>query len=131
MANSQSAKRKLQGAKTPVTVINAIGDSALVQYIDDGVLQRKFVPTTEVLQGVVSDQVLLQGIPYGYPWEEISTEFNVQMFANELHKADVWTVDDALKYPHKVSAALRATLSENLKAVLELAMSEKKGVRNG
>ena len=120
--------KKIQGAKTPVTILRQKDNSTLVQYVDDGVLTRKFVPTAKVSDNLVPDEVLEQGISYGYPWEEIELKFDVQKFANELRNIDVWTVEDALKNPQKLWSALRAAMADNLSTILVTAMNEKKGV---
>ncbi len=109
-----------------VTAISKKGASTLVQYVADGAVYRKYIPTKSIVENSVDEEVLEQGIPYGYPWSEISTTFDALRFENELHNVDMWTTADALKYPQKVWAALRATLSENIKEILTIASSEKK-----
>ena len=121
--------KKIQGSKIFVTTIRTKGNSALVQYVDDGVLTRKYVPAAKVSDGLVSDDVLEQGIQYGYPWGEISLVFNMQKFTNELRNADVWTVDDMLRTPQKLHSALNAAFADNIRNILEFAKQEKKGVK--
>lgn len=109
-----------------VTTISRKGVSTLVQYVDDGAVNRKYVPSKSIVENSVDTEVLRQGIPYGYPWREINIVFDTQRFENELHNVDIWTTVDALKFPQKVWSALRATLSENIKEILTIASSEKK-----
>ena len=120
--------KKIQGATTLVTVVSAKGASTLVEYIDtdDGVLHRKYVPTAKLQNNFVGDDVLAQGIPYGYPWEEIVIHFNMQRFAVEMHNAELWTVEDVLKSPKQLTGVLRKIFEENFKSVLETALREKK-----
>lgn len=89
------------------------------------------MPSPSVNNGYVMENVIDQGIPYGYPWEDLSMTFDAEKLANELHQAGVWTAEDALKFPQKVSAALNATYADNIKQVLEIAQAEKKGVPHG
>lgn len=104
-----------------VTVVNQKGSSALVEYVCDGLLNRVYIPTTEISEGRVLKSVLAQGIPYGFPWEELDLKFDVNKFADELHQVGIWTQEDALRSPKKVSAALHATLAVNLSEVLNIA----------
>jgi len=120
--------KKIQGTSTLVTILSSKGASALVEYMDNGVLQRKYVPTDKVLNQFVDDQVLARGIPYGFPWEEIVINFNMQQFALEMHNADLWTVEDVLKNPKKVTGVLRKIFEDSFRTVLETALREKKRI---
>jgi hypothetical protein len=120
------------GAKTPVTIIRTKESSTLVQYVEDGVLSRKYVPTVEVVDSMVADEILARGIPYGYTWEDVELKFDMLKFVNELHNSDAWTIDDVLKSPQKLWSALRAALADSLSNILDVARKEKKGVvKNG
>jgi hypothetical protein len=118
--------KKIQGALTLVTVLSSKGASTLVEYLDNGILQRKYVPTEKVSNQFVDDQVLAQGIPYGFPWDEIVINFDMQHFATEMHNADLWTVEDVLKSPKKVTGVLRKIFEDSFRTVLETAVREKK-----
>lgn len=119
--------KKIQGALTLVTVLSSKGESTLVEYFDtDGVLQRRYVPTKKVLDQFVSDDVLERGIPYGYPWEEILINFDMSKFAREMHNAELWTVEDVLRAPKKLTGVLRKVFEESFKTILETALREKK-----
>jgi hypothetical protein len=123
--------KKIYGDKTPVTLIAQKGDSALVEYIESGVPIRKYVPTREVNNNRVADEVLSAGIPYGFPWAEISVKFDPQKFENEMHQVGLWTTEDLLKSPQKVWSALRATFADNVSEILDIAKSEKGVKRHG
>jgi hypothetical protein len=118
--------KKIQGASTLVTVLSTKGASTLVEYLKDGVVHRKYVPTTKVSNQFVADEVLARGIPYGFPWEEIEISFDMRQFAIEMHNVDLWTVEDVLKAPKKVTGVLRKIFEQSFKAVLEAAVQEKK-----
>jgi hypothetical protein len=118
--------KKIQGTSTLVTILSSKGASTLVEYMLDGVLQRKYVPTEKVLNQFVPDEVLARGIQYGFPWEEIVINFDMQQFATEMHNAELWTVEDVLKSPKKLTGVLRKIFEDSFKAVLETAVREKK-----
>lgn len=118
--------KKIQGTATLVVVRTIKGSSALVEYLVDGVLFRKYVPANKIENQFVADSVLASGIPYGFPWEEISIDFDMQQFAIEMHNADLWTVEDVLRSPKKLTGVLRKIFENSFRTVLETAMQEKK-----
>ena len=118
--------KKIQGNSTLVTIISAKGQSALVEHLADGILKRVYVPADKVLNQFVDDKVLAQGIPYGFPWDEIEIRFDMQQFAIEMHNAELWTVEDVLKSPNKLTGVLRKIFEPSFKVTLETALREKK-----
>jgi len=118
--------KKIQGASTLVTILSSQGASTLVEYMADGVLQRKYVPTSKVVDQFVDDKVLAQGIPYGFPWDEVVIHFDMQQFAVEMHNANLWTVEDVLKSPKALTGVLRKIFEDSFRTVLETAVREKK-----
>ena len=115
--------------RTRVKVIQQKGESLLVEFAHDGNTERKYIPAATLGEGLVLDDVLEMGIPYGFPWDEIKLEFDRVKFAKQLHDVGIWTPAEALKYPQKLSAALYATLADNLSQVLNIAYLENKGVK--
>lgn len=123
-------RNKNGDGKTPVTIVHESGDSRLVEYIDaNRILHRVYVPASKVIDGLVIDEVLNHGIPYGYPWGEVDLSFDGEKFEDLLHQNGIWTLDDVLKNPQKVSEAIHATMADKLSKILEIAKLEKKGVR--
>jgi len=119
--------KKIQGDTTLVTVLSSKGESTLVEYLNTaGVLQRRYVPTKKVLEQFVADDVLERGIPYGFPWEEIKIEFDMQQFAIEMHNAELWTVEEVLHEQKKLTGVFRKIFETSFRAVLETALREKK-----
>jgi hypothetical protein len=118
----------IQGNRTLVTIISKKDNSTLIQYVDDGVLTRKYVPTAKVDKNFVDNDVLEQGIPCGFPWREMALKFDGMKFENEMHNVGLWTAQDVLKSPQKLWSALQATLADNLSTILELAKEDSKGV---
>lgn len=117
---------KPQVATTHVTVIATKGASTLVEYLQGDLLQRKYVPASLVANRFVANDVLERGIPYGYPWDEIDLQFDGRQFAVEMINAGLWTVEDVLKEPKKLTGVLRRLFETQIKAVLEAALQEKK-----
>ena len=116
---------------TPIRIIAAKGNSTLVEYVIDGLLARRYVPTAQINGNIAPAEILERGIPYGYPWEEMQLKFDSARFADEMRKAALWTPQDVLKNPQAVWSALRATFTVNFTTVLEQARIEsKKGVKN-
>lgn len=122
-------KVKANDILVPVKIIKDAGKSVLVEYVDDGQLMRKTVPAHMIRNNQVYTEVLSQGIPFGYPWEEIEIEFNAQKFANELHNLNIWNVEDLLNNPRSVLSALNAGFAGNIAKILDIAKIEKKESR--
>ena len=117
-------------SRTNVTVVSKKGETALVQYMLDGVLNRKYIPVKELGNGYVLDTVLDKGIPYGHPWDEINLTFDSNRFAHEMRQVGLWTVEDAMKSPQKLWSALNATLSDNVSNILKTAKLEIRSKHN-
>jgi hypothetical protein len=113
-----------------VNVISRNGNSALIECSLDGVLSRKFIPVSELEGDIVSETVCKQGIPYGYPWQEIDIQFDGDKFAEEMHNVGLWTANDIMKSPQKLWSALHATLADNLSEIIEKAKQEQKRSTN-
>lgn len=119
--------KKIQGDTTLVTVLSSKGESTLVEYLNTaGVLQRRYVPTKKVQEQFVADDVLERGIPYGFPWEEIEIKFDMQQFAIEMHNAELWTVENVLRDPKRLTGVLHKIFETSFRAVLETAIREQK-----
>ena len=88
-------KPKLKRTKRiPVRVIHTEGESALVEWNDDG-LHRAFVPVEEVSEGQCSANVLKAGVPYGVDWEKyIQINVTVAEISHALHRAGFWIPKD-------------------------------------
>lgn len=117
-------------AKKVVKVLLQKGKSSLVEYTSEDLPERKYVPSSAVVNGTVACSVLDMGIPYGYPWREVQMQFDAVRFENEMHNAGVWTVQDALKHPQQVFNALHAMMSDTLAEVLNTASIEVKRSKN-
>lgn len=111
---------------TFVSVISSKGKSSLVEYVEAGIAYRVYVPAHQVKERLVSNEILASGIPYGHPWDEIKIDFDMKQFLSEMHNANLWTVEDVLRSPAKVTGVLRKVFEPSLKAILETAKQAKR-----
>ena len=122
-------KKKENTTRLPVTVISTKGETALIQYLQDGQVTRKYIPVKELGDGHVLETVLARGIPYGYPWEDLEMKFDSVKLAHELHQRDIWTPNDALTFPQKLLSALNAVYADNISQILNIALKEKRSIK--
>jgi len=101
--------------------------ATLIEYVEDGVPYRVSVQSSSIVtkekDSYVPRHLLDQGLPYGVPW---SLKLNINMITPEsleieLHKAGIWTAEDALKNPSTVQSALLSALRINLGDLLRIA----------
>lgn len=118
--------KKIQGNKTLVTIVTMKDHSLLVEYFENDILTRKYVPVSKLEGNYIADDVLASGIQYGYPWEEMDIVFDMKLFAVEMHNAELWTVDDLLKTPNKLTGVLRKLFERQFKEILKTAENDKK-----
>ena len=79
----------------PVRIVGEKGESALVEWVQDGSYKRAYVPAKSVKEGAVSPITLGKGIPYGLPWEDfIEITATPESVANELRRRGVWYLED-------------------------------------
>lgn len=101
-----------------VKVISRRGQSALVEYLEDGKLRRVTIPARDVIDDQVSQYKLRLGIPYGLPWETIC---NHPALPDLLRQRGIYTYND-LKAKHQ--EALNAVLTaygQDLQTIMKLA----------
>lgn len=126
MKTAKNTAQEENISRTKVTVLHREGESVLVEYSQNGAVDRRYIPAIELGDKYVLDSVLNQGIQYGYPWDEIELKFDNQKFAAEMRNVGIWTVEDALQNPQRLWSALNATLADNLSIILKTASSEKR-----
>ncbi|KKN01937.1 hypothetical protein LCGC14_1122720 [marine sediment metagenome] len=111
--------------KILVRVIMHKNNAYLVQYVtDENIINRVIVPMSDLemkdnKQGYVTEEALEMGIPHGIPWEIHLNDLNIssEEFAIALHKAGIWTYEDAINDPQGRTNALRSTLTPVLREV--------------
>ena len=118
--------QNIQGNKTQVKVIFRKGSSALVEFIDGELPIRKFVPVNKVVKDFVDNEVLEQGIPYGYPWSEIKLTITGDKFEKEMRNVGLWTAEDVAREPRKLWSALNALLAEDVTNIINVSKKQTK-----
>ena len=115
-------KKKRKAAKIAVTVIKASDKSSLVEFIKDGNIQRVYIPSHMIDDGMVEDETLEIGIPYGIPWETLLTpSATPASLAKALRSAGIWTLEDVQRKPSEVSGALQTAYGIDRAMLLEVA----------
>jgi len=109
-----------------IKVISQRGQSALVEYIKDGVLKRVTIPTKDIVDGQISNYKLKLGIPYGIEWSKyIRLDATPQDLEQNLRRAGIWTKEDALQNAQRVLGAIQATYQVDLGAIMRIAKEAK------
>ena len=104
----------------PVRVVRVTGESALVEWLEDGRLKRCVLPVG--LAGAEIDaETLGLGAPYGLPWEEIITlQATPETLADNLRRAGIWTLED-MRDSKKVFGVIQATYGVDLGTLIQAA----------
>ena len=113
----EKAPKKAKKAKlVDVQVIRTEKETALVEWADrEGMLQRAYVPTTEVTSDQVSSDTLDAGISYGVAFEDIwKPSVTATQVAQELRRRGIWTREDVFEQPNAVIVALQAAYGLDL-----------------
>lgn len=116
-------KRKVK--QISVRIVKATQENTIVEFMLGGLLQRATIPTVEVHNEKVSDDVLLAGIPYGTPWEFLDLKTTSIQLANALRMAGIWSYENAVSKPNVVISALQAAYGVDLAALLKFARENK------
>lgn len=121
----EDVKPKKKPKMIPIVILKSQPDSALVEFTHDGLLQRAYIPTAEIVDGKASEAVLDAGIPYGIDWESISFKSSNKDLANALRKKGIWTCEDAQRNTNVIVSALQAVYGVDLAALLKYAREQK------
>ena len=94
------------------------GKSKVVEYKEGGEIKRCVLPLD------VEDIRL--GAPYGLPFQMLLLKANVdermaQKIERELHKRNIWTVEDLQSNPNAALSAIQAAYSLDVQKLLNLA----------
>jgi mannose/fructose/N-acetylgalactosamine-specific phosphotransferase system component IIB len=109
-----------------VKVIQRRGQMALVEWVDQAMLKRGFVPVDEVRNDIVKKTVLNRAAPYGVPWEEIvKLDATPEMLAQNLRQRGIWTVEDLYAQPDAAQGALLKTYGVDYHTLLKLSQEVK------
>ena len=106
--------------------------ATLIEYMEDGVPYRISVQSSSIISkegsSYVPRELLDQGLPYGVPWSQkiVLSEITPESLEIELHKAGIWTAEDALKNSSTVQSALLSALRITLSDILKIAKENQK-----
>jgi hypothetical protein len=122
MDKSEEEEKKKKSYQA-IRVVSSRGKSAVVEWVYRKRAYRKIVPLEEIKGGKIDEEVLDKCPAYGVPWSEEIDPPSVTSNDIEiaLHKAGVWTAEDAMKKPNAVIGAINAAYKTNLVAVLQAA----------
>lgn len=94
-----------------VRVIYSKGDTSMVEWIDkNNFIHRAFIPSKEVSNSTVDEDVLDAGVPYGVMWEDClpTIEVKPDVIANALRTAGIWTSHDLWSNPQQAIGAIQS-----------------------
>jgi hypothetical protein len=92
-----------------IKVLLQVGGNSLVEWTDGDVVNRVYIPSSEVVNNSTSIDTLNSGVQYGLDFESLKIpSITSEMLAHEMRRRGLWTVDDVMKYPNKVIAALQS-----------------------
>jgi len=116
-------KKKEKPKPITVKVVGIKGESALVEWIDEGKYKRAFVPKGKIKDSAVDPAVLAKGIVYGLSWEDfVEIETSPEKIANELRRHGIWRLEDM-----NMQVLQKASIAINLGDFLNKAQKETKG----
>lgn len=103
-------------------VIRTENENSLVEFEEDGLLQRVWIPSKELNKNAkASKEVLAKGMPYGVPFEHlIKIELTAEALATHLRRAGIWTKHDAQTKPQLVVSALQRAYGVELSKIREI-----------
>lgn len=117
-------------APSGVRIVQTKGQSALVEWQEEGRLFRGYLPVNLVKDGTAEGADLAKAAPYGVPWERYINlaGLTVQALADELRRNGIWTVDDLMKRDRDIIG-----IATNLvgRAVFEAAKKANGGNKDG
>ena len=105
-----------------VRVVKSKGESAVVEWVEDGKAFRKFVPLKLIKNQGVEEKELDKCPDYGVPWsKEIKPNLSSEDLEAALHNAGIWTAEDAVRNAGAVIGAINAAYKTDLGAILQAA----------
>ena len=113
---------ELEAILVDVKIIRSKGQVTLVEWDDAGKFRRMLVPREVVLEnkdgrGLIVEEILEMGIPYGVNWEvRIQKSFVITgvQVAQQLEVLGIWTKEDYERNPNIVQQAVLGAAKEIL-----------------
>lgn len=99
--------------------IKTAGKAALVEWEENGTLQRAWVPA----ESADNQEEAALGIPYGVPWQEVIELQPIDSARLEtlLRQRGIWTAADAQAHPQAIVGAIIELIGVDMAAVLRAA----------
>lgn len=105
-----------------IKVIQARGESAVVEWVEDGKVFRKIAPVKKINDEQIEEKVLDKCPDYGVAWaKEIELSASPEDMEKALHNAGIWTAEDALRNSRAIIGALNAAYKTDLASIINAA----------
>lgn len=111
-----------------IQVVLRKGASALVQWMDNGHVNRVVVPENALLSDTtITKEAIDQGITYGVPWKELISSVTVSGDAleNALHDQGIWTYKDFFDKSQEVMGAIHTAFGITYSSLAQLALDHR------
>jgi hypothetical protein len=89
-------KKEQKKQHITVAIIEQRGESALVEWSQDGDLCRAYIPADKIKDAKCDQDVLNAGLPSGTPWEDLidASKLTPESVGKELRRAGIWSSAD-------------------------------------
>lgn len=109
-----------------IKIVSQRGQSALVEYIKDGQLERRVILASDIHDGQVNEYNLNLGVQYGLKWSKLITlQATSEDLEQNLRRVGIWTGEDALNNVEKLLSAIQRTYKVDLGVLLRIAKEAK------
>lgn len=109
-----------------IKIISQRGQSALVEYIENGQLERRIVLANDIHDGQVNEYNINLGVQYGLKWSKLITlQATSEDLEQNLRRVGIWTGEDALTNVEKLLSAIQRTYKVDLGVLLRIAKEAK------
>lgn len=109
MSTTPTSRAKISDQAIIVTKIRGGRGAVLVQWQEEGTVNRGWIPDTTIDENNnVSPATLKAAMPYGIPIEDIIGNITLKAkdIAAALHKKGIWTEEEIMKNPMAVQKAI-------------------------
>ena len=105
-----------------ITVVKSDGKATLTEAVISGRVERRIVPSVQVVDGEISEQDFENGIDYGLPFDEIIQPADITgKLTTALHNSDVWTLEDLTNKGQAVQGALQSVYQIERATIIQAA----------
>ncbi|HCB12253.1 MAG TPA: hypothetical protein DEP36_01590 [Gammaproteobacteria bacterium] len=101
-----------------VKILSITNGTALIEWLEDGEIQRSLIPATEV-DAAGECQFPERGLPYGIEWRDyVTATITPDDIQRSLRNAGIWTVQDLLRRSGEAQGAVNAAYSVILRDLI-------------